>query len=416
MRNYISMAFEGIWSHKLRSFLTMLGIIIGIASIIAISSTIVGTNEQIKQNLIGSGNNAVVVKLYQGDMEYYMEQGIPEGIPLFDEDMRQQLLDVPEIEAASFYNQRDAYGSIYYGNTSLDGGTLLGVDANYFDVYDYIIESGRNFREEDFSQYRKVAIIDKTVEMGLFQGEKAVGKTLEVLGEPYTIIGVTDKSSDFQPVINSLEDYYMYADLSGGKVFVPNSTWPVLYSYDEPYNLVVQATGTDTMTVAGKKATDLLNAAVGENVQEISYKSEDLLEQAKELQDMSNATNQQLIWIAGIALLVGGIGVMNIMLVSVTERTREIGLKKALGARKRAISIQFLTEAGVLTFLGGIIGVLVGIGLALGIGQLTDVPVMISVPAAAAAVIFSIVIGLIFGSVPAVKAANMNPIEALRRE
>ena len=131
---------------------------------------------------------------------------------------------------------------------------------------------------------------------------------------------------------------------------------------------------------------------------------------------MSNATNQQLIWIASISLLVGGIGVMNIMLVSVTERTSEIGLKKALGARKRRILIQFLTEASVLTSLGGIIGVLLGIGLAQLISQTNGIPVAISVPAIVISVVFSTAIGLIFGLLPAVQAANLNPIEALRRE
>ena len=141
-----------------------------------------------------------------------------------------------------------------------------------------------------------------------------------------------------------------------------------------------------------------------------------MLEQAKELQDLSKSTNQQLIWIASISLLVGGIGVMNIMLVSVTERTKEIGLKKALGARKSIISGQFLTEAAVLTFLGGLLGVITGIILAVSISKISGVPIVISVSTALAAVAFSVVIGLIFGIVPAAKAANLNPIEALRRE
>ena len=141
-----------------------------------------------------------------------------------------------------------------------------------------------------------------------------------------------------------------------------------------------------------------------------------MLEQAQQLQQMSQSTNTQLIWIASISLLVGGIGVMNIMLVSVTERTSEIGLKKAIGAKKRRILMQFLTEAAVLTSLGGIVGVISGIGMAELISRMMQIPVSISVPAIVVAVVFSTLIGVVFGLLPATQAANLNPIEALRRD
>ena len=131
---------------------------------------------------------------------------------------------------------------------------------------------------------------------------------------------------------------------------------------------------------------------------------------------MSTATNRQLVWIAGISLIVGGIGVMNIMLVTVSERTHEIGLKKAIGAKKKRIRAQFLTEAAVLTSLGGILGVIFGIGLAKLLSSLSQTPSAISVPAILIAVVFSMAIGILFGLIPAVKASNLNPIEALRRE
>ncbi len=417
MTEHFRMAFDGIWSHKLRSALTMLGVIIGIASIIAISSTIMGTNEQIKQNLIGAGNNAVTVKLYQGDYEFSLDyQTAPEGIPVFGPEILDEVLEIPEVADASLFLQRGAYGSIYHGATGLNGGTLYGVDENYLGVYGYAVRQGRGFLPEDFSGYRKVAVIDKNVASTLFQNETPVGKTIEVMGEPFTVVGVAAQSSAFTPVIHSLEDYYTYMDTSGGKVFVPQSVWPVIYQYDEPSSLVVRARDTESMTAAGKKATDLLNGYLTGDTQDVRYKSEDLLEQAKQLQELSSATNRQLIWIASISLLVGGIGVMNIMLVSVTERTREIGLKKALGARRRTITLQFLTEAGVLTCLGGVLGVLVGIALAFIVSSVSMVPIAISVPVVLAAVLFSFVIGLFFGAFPAVKAARLSPIEALRYE
>ncbi len=141
-----------------------------------------------------------------------------------------------------------------------------------------------------------------------------------------------------------------------------------------------------------------------------------MLEQARQIQELGKSTNSMLIWIAGISLIVGGIGVMNIMLVSVTERTQEIGLKKAIGARKSNILGQFLTEAAVLTSMGGILGVVSGIVLAEIISKVSEMPVAISVPAAIGSVIFSMLIGIVFGMLPSYKAANLNPIEALRRE
>ena len=166
----------------------------------------------------------------------------------------------------------------------------------------------------------------------------------------------------------------------------------------------------------GKACADVLNNYLSPKDDTIQYKAKDLLEQAQQIQELSSSTNTMLIWIAGISLIVGGIGVMNIMLVSVTERTQEIGLKKAIGARKSKILNQFLTEAAVLTSLGGVLGVIVGIILAEIISYVTTMPVAISIPAAIGSVLFSMVIGIVFGVFPSYKAANLNPIDALRHE
>lgn len=410
-------AFDGIRSHKLRSCLTMLGIIIGIASLIAISSTIMGTNEQIKENLIGSGNNTVTIQLYQGDYPFESEYStLPEYVPILGTEILDQISKVPQIAKASAYYSRNAYGIIWDGSNGLSQGTIYGVDNNYLSVYGYVIRAGRNFVDTDFSQYRKVILIDKQVSESLFLGEDPIGKTVEISGEPYEVIGEFTQSTEFSPVISSIEDYYTYHTTTGGKVLIPYTTWPVLFKYDDVFSFVIQATGTDDMTTAGKRAEDILNATITNESTTVKYKSENLLEQAKELQELSGATNRQLILVACISLLVGGIGVMNIMLVSVTERTPEIGLKKALGARKRKISAQFLIEAGVLTCIGGILGVVVGVGLAYVISKVSSVPIFISGYIVTATVIFSFIIGMFFGAVPAVQASRLNPIDALRRE
>jgi putative ABC transport system permease protein len=197
---------------------------------------------------------------------------------------------------------------------------------------------------------------------------------------------------------------------------MPITTWPTAYRFDEPQSVAIRVENTDVMTTVGQKAAQILTEKQIANTEStFDYRSQDMLEQAQQLQSMSDSTNTQLIWIASISLLVGGIGVMNIMLVSVTERTAEIGLKKAIGAKKRRIRMQFLTEAAVLTSLGGLIGVGSGIGLAQLLSNMLQIPVSINIPATLIAVVFSTLIGVIFGLLPAVKAANLNPIDALRR-
>ena len=361
----IRLSFQGIWSHKMRSFLTMLGIIIGIASIISIVSTIKGTNEQIKKNLIGSGTNTVQIQLYQGDYQYEMlYNGLPDGIPVRDETTMEKIKSVKNVEDAAFYTSRSDYNnSVYYGNNGISGSQVFGVDNSYFTTNGLVLKSGRTFVDSDFTDFHAAAIIDADTADSLFDGENPIGKTIEISGIPFTVVGIVDEDSKFEPVINSIDEYYTYySNSSASRIFVPSSMWPALYSFDEPQNVAIRVSNTEAMTDAGKAVAEIMNTNVTNS--EIKYQAQDLLKQAQDLQDLSSSTNSQLIWIASISLLVGGIGVMNIMLVSVTERTREIGLKKAIGAKKSRILWQFLTEAAVLTSLGGIVGVGAGIGLA----------------------------------------------------
>ncbi len=417
MLENIRLSFQGLWSHKMRSFLTMLGIIIGIAAIIAIVSTIKGTNEQIKENLIGSGDNTVNVRLYQGDNSYEIDYyGVPDGVPVISEETREKMLELNHVEDVALYTSRETYRAVYYQDTAMSGGKICGIDRHYLDTCNYIIKQGRGFCESDYNKFRKVVLLDENSAETLFQGTDPVGKTVEIQKEPFTVIGVIAKSTRFEPVINSIEEYYTYAESSSGAVYVPDTAWPVLYGYDEPQSVILKLDSVDNMTVAGKDASNILNTGLNATDETLKYKADDLLKQAEDIQKLSQSTNTMLIWIAGISLLVGGIGVMNIMLVSVTERTQEIGLKKAIGARKGKILGQFLTEAAVLTSLGGLIGVIVGIILAEVISRITSTLVAISVPASVLAVIFSMAIGIIFGLLPSYKAANLNPIDALRHE
>ena len=421
MLENIRLSLQGIWSHKMRSFLTMLGIIIGIASIIAIVSTIQGTNEMLMQNVVGSGTNAVNITLCKSNASYSFDyESVPEGIPVIGEDTREELLKVDGVEDVTFYTQREWGDGIYHLKKSLQGAKILGIDTHYFHVNGYVVRTGRSFVEDDYTNFRKVVILDQTAATSLFQEQSAVGEVIEINSEPYTVIGVAQLSSQFEPTINSIEDYYTYyqdAD-SSGTVFLPYADWSISYQYDEPQNVTVKAASVDAMSTVGKPCADILNANLSSVAtdNEFRYRAKNTLETVEQQQKINESTNQQLIWIASISLLVGGIGVMNIMLVSVTERTSEIGLKKAIGAKKRTIRMQFLTEAAVLTSLGGLIGVAAGVAMAQVISKMAEVPVAISIPAAIGSVLFSMIIGIVFGFVPSVKAANLNPIDALRHE
>ena len=416
MLENIRISIQGIWSHKMRSFLTMLGIIIGIASIIAIVSTIKGTSEQIKEDLIGAGNNTVTISLYDGDSGYDPMFGMSNSgnPPLLSNEQKEDVMDIEHVENATFF-YTNTYSSVYYQNTTLQGGTVYGIDQNYLDTCGYMIQEGRGFIQKDYDNLNKVALIDNNAAENLFSGENPLGKTIEIGDDPFVVVGIVQQGDSYQPNINSLNEYYEYYQTVIGTVMIPNRCWPIAFQFDEPENVVVKADSTDNMSSAGNSAAKILNQGISED-SKFKYKADDVMERVKNLQNLSESTNQQLLWIASISLLVGGIGVMNIMLVSVTERTSEIGLKKAIGARKKVILYQFLTEASMLTSIGGIIGVVLGIILSRVVSQVSGAPTAISVPAIIGSVLFSTVIGVIFGLLPSVKAANLNPIDALRSE
>lgn len=415
----LRLSFQSIWAHKMRSILTMLGIIIGIASIIAIVSTIQGTYEQEKEALIGGGTNNVTIQLTRNGKAFSISgsSDIPYGVPVVFDSVKEQILALDTVENVTAYTERDyLYESVYYKSTDLGWLTILGIGTSYFSTLGYKVRSGRDFTADDYTNFRNVVIIDDTLADSYFSGIDPVGETLSVKGTVFTIIGVVTETETYTASISSVSDYNSRTDESYGYLFVPYACWPLIYCFDEPQNVIVKAVSTDDMEKAGSDAAKILNAAISSNQTEVSYVVQDIADHAGLLEQLSSSSNTQMIWIASISLLVGGIGVMNVMMMTVTERTSEIGLKKAIGAKKRAILGQFLTESVVLTSLGGLFGVGAGIGISYFINNLSGIPIAISIPASVIAVAFSMLIGIIFGLFPSMKAANMDPIEALRRE
>lgn len=258
----------------------MLGIIIGIASIITIVSTIKGTNEQIKESLVGAGNNAVVVQLYQDNYPYEVQyNGVPAGVYPITEETRQELCKIDHVKGVSFFCSRNYADGVYYGNNSFSGN-LYGIDEYYFDVNGYSLDHGRSFLKEDFAKAKKVCMLDTAAASALFSGEDPVGKTVEMQGDSFTVVGVVKRARSTTMQIKTPSDYYQYMNETG-TIFLPLKTWPMLYSFDEPQCAALRADNTDNMTSVGQKAGELLSSSqlIGAD-KTLSYRGQDLMEQA----------------------------------------------------------------------------------------------------------------------------------------
>ena len=296
MTENIRLAIQGIWGHKLRSLLTMLGIIIGIAAIITIVSTIQGTNEQIKENLIGAGNNVVTVQLNQDGHAYDLSwNDIPQGVRTITEDTRRELAEIRGVEQVSLYYSRNYADSVYYLNTQYNG-EVFGIDPYYLAVYGLQVKSGRGFTQKDYDNCRKVALVDTNAVRNLFGGDNPVGENLEMNGDVFTVVGVVALSEEFAPSIQNMQDYQMYMNTSSGAIYLPGTTWPTAYRFDEPQSVAIKVENTDTMTSVGQEAAKLLTQSqiVNPDSSKFDYRSQDMLEQAEQLQKMSESTNTQL--------------------------------------------------------------------------------------------------------------------------
>ena len=286
----IRLAFQGIWSHMMRSFLTMLGIIIGIASIIAIVSTIKGTSEQIKEDLIGAGSNTVNIYLYDGDNQYDTDYGSSSSAtPILSDDVKESVRDLDHVENATFFYSSSS-ANIYNNNNSLQGGSVYGIDVNYLNTCGYVVQSGRGFITNDYKDYSKVALIDDNAAQNLFPSENPVGKTVEINEEPYTVVGVIRQDENYQPTISDINEYYQYMENMVGSVMIPDTCWPISFKFDVPQNAVIKADSTDNMSTAGNAAADAMNEAIpvssNGSKSSMSYKADDIMKQVRNMQKL----------------------------------------------------------------------------------------------------------------------------------
>ncbi|KKM11113.1 ABC transporter permease [Clostridiales bacterium PH28_bin88] len=383
----VRLALGAISSNKLRSFLTMLGVIIGVFAVVALVSIGQGATSQVTERIQGMGSNLITLNIRgRGPLSSLTYD---EAMDLAGRTGVRAVAPVVNGQVTVKYGTQSA-------STSLEGTT-----PDYPSVRAYTMGQGRFLAPVDIQNRQKVAVLGADVVENLFAGTNPVGREIRIDGTAFTVVGVLEKKGTSMGGSND------------DKVIIPITTAQRLLRDAGIRTVYIQAESPDEVNqvVAGLEA-----------VMQRRFRDEDayrVFNQAEVLDTVSQVTGTMTLMlggIAGISLLVGGIGIMNIMLVSVTERTREIGITKALGAKKRDILSQFLVESAVISSLGGLVGLLLGYGLVRTLSKFTGLTAVFSPQVVAVALVFSLFVGVFFGIYPANKAANLNPIEALRAE
>jgi putative ABC transport system permease protein len=397
----IRSALRGITANKLRSVLTLLGVMIGVGSVILLLAVGNGSAQQVRDSISSLGTNALSVRATSGGGFGGSDSSSSSSVKRITTETATQLENAALGHVAAVVPQVSTSLTVSSTDASEDSVSIVGTTSEYFDVGTTEVSTGTGFTDDDTASAQKVAVIGSSLATTLFPAGSALGQTIQVDGTPFTVVGILKTQSS-----TGISD-------ANSIVVAPITRVQRSFTgFGAVSTLTVEATDADSVDAASAETEIMLNQLLGQTEDTETYtitNASDLLETQEE---SANTFTVLLGAVAAISLLVGGIGVTNVMLVTVTERTREIGIRKALGATRKAILGQFLTEAASLTLLGGVLGVIAAlIGTRFEIYGTEPVVLGYSIPLALGV---SVAIGIFFGSYPAARAAAMRPIQALR--
>lgn len=405
--------YKGLLSNKMRAFLTMLGIVIGVAAVIGMLGVGEGAKSQITSQIEKLGSNVLVVYPRRPESKEVALEWRGRSKGLTDDDataIKEKLGSVKEVAPQIRTQERVRYLDEYWDTR------VLGTTPSYQAIRNLELAEGRFFGQQELDSWAKVCVLGKTVKDELFGGASPVGKDVKVGEERFTVIGVLTEKGRV-----GWEDF-------DDQILLPFTTAQKRFTGEDELQTIYVQTKSSELAATAEKELEILLTARHNKVVDFTVRSQEEFRQT--IEQTASTFRTMLAGIAAISLIVGGIGIMNIMLVSVTERTREIGLRKALGAKRRDVLVQFLIESMVLAFAGGLIGILLGVIFASTLGNLmvgagtfgprrllgSEGESVITLGSVLLAFFFAVAVGIFFGMYPANKASKLDPVEALRYE
>ncbi len=395
------MATRAFKANRIRSFLTTLGIVIGVSAVIAMLSVGKGASQKIQEQIASIGSNLIIV-LPGSTTAGGVRMGLGTQPTLSIGDAQAVARECPSVLRVAPI--RAGVAQVVYGNMNWATG-VVGTTEDYFEMRDWKVVSGRAFSDEDVRSASKVAVLGQTVVDNLFVGEDPVGKVVRIKGMPFTVIGVLERKG--QSPTGQDQDDTIIVPVSSAQRFLFGTTFS-----GQIDRMMVQAIGPQYM----EDAQEEVKQAILQRHKQEDFTVRNLTQFLQVQEQSARVMSLLLLSVASVSLIVGGIGIMNIMLVSVAERTKEIGIRMAVGAKVWDIRMQFLLEAVILSTLGGFVGIILGVVSSYLMSKAFSWNILISISDILIAFSFSFFVGILFGFYPAYKASNLNPVDALRYE